>query len=60
MRFIDELIVKTATTILRGYEAVETGFTYVQFIVLMFIGAMIGATALAMVLAAAKAAIFGG
>lgn len=52
MRIIDDLIVKTATAILRGVMAVGAGLVYVQFFALT--------VAVAMILAAAKAAIFGG
>ncbi|EFR2202962.1 hypothetical protein UNR30_004665 [Salmonella enterica] len=60
MRIIDDLIVKTATAILRGVMAVGAGLVYVQFFALTVAVAMVGTTALAVILAAAKAAIFGG
>jgi len=60
MRIIDDLIVKTATTILRGVMAVGTGLVYVCFFALTVAVAMVSTTVLAVILAAAKAAIFGG
>lgn len=60
MRFIDDMIVKAAKAILGGVMAVGAGLVYIQFIVLMVILAMAGTTTLAVALAAAKAAIFGG
>ena len=60
MQFIDDLIVKTATAILRGIMAVGAGLVYVQFLVLILALAMVGTTALAVILAVAMTAIFEG
>lgn len=60
MRFLDDLIVTIATKILRGVMAVGAGLVYVQFIALVFVTAMVCMTALAVILAVGKAALFGG
>ena len=60
MRFINELIVTIATTVLRGVMAVGAGLVYVQFFALSFALAMVGTVALAMFLAAVKAVLLGG
>lgn len=60
MRFIDDMIVKAAKAILGGVMAVGAGLVYIQFVALMIVLAMAGTTALAVALAAAKAAVFGG
>ncbi len=60
MQIIDDLIVRAATAIFRGVMAAGAGLVYVQFFALTLALAMVGAAALAVILAAAKAAIFGG
>lgn len=59
MRIIDDLIVTTATAILRGIMAVGAGLVYVKFFILTVAVSMVCTTALAVILAAVKTAILG-
>lgn len=59
MRIIDDLIVTTATAILRGIVAVGVGLVYVKFFILTVAVSMVCTTALAVILAAVKTAILG-
>lgn len=60
MKFLDDLIVILALSILRGVMAIGTGLVYVQFFALAFVLAMAGTVTLAVMLAAAKIALLGG
>lgn len=59
MKFLDDLIVRLATGILRAILAVGTGLVYVQFVGLAFVLAMFGTVTFAVIVAAVKTAMFG-
>jgi hypothetical protein len=60
MKLINDLIVDSAVAMFRGVMAVGTGLVYIQFLALIFFLVIAGSIALAVVLAAAKVALFGG
>lgn len=59
MRFLDELIVRTAHAVIRGIFAVGAGLVYVQVIGLAFVLALIGSLVFALAFVAIKSALLG-
>ena len=59
MRFIDDLVVRTAHSVIRGVFAVGAFLVHVQVVGLLFVGAMIGTVLFAAMIAALKMAILG-
>ncbi len=59
MKYLDDLIVAIAKTLIRAAFAVTTAWVYVQFVGLALIASAVGTVAIFALVALAKTAIFG-